>query len=524
MIDVAYESPLLQKCINLDWLSVYCIEPKGCIMDANYYEKLGWTVERQPYGTTIYAEKFKLMNDKHVFLEIERNPYSLKKNGGIFEDGACHIRLSNRTCYQYNAIHQLQDFIYKYRYEYKGISRIDICCDFVTFDNGMKPQKFANEYMADKFWKVHQSALFAHTYDGDDSHRLTELGAFGKETKKGRMWNSLKWGSPKSPISTKLYNKTLELNKNSGKFYIKDAWVQSGLVELQKVTYQYHYDKTGVDEVRSKYVCVVPGTAVKEEIPIEDAQQVEVWRVEFSMLAEGRHWIDLERGKRIDLDLCAFDNIQNRAYTFYTCAEWLFCFVRAKWLENKSGQIVKERSNRCKKLQLFNTKWLHHSYKPQRQVETTDATRTERLIMNRLLKRAQDENLSDEMRKAALMVANDINHEHSDWYIPDSDNPFIRTSLDEIRKRREAEERAVMPDSAKPEDWMLTQDDSDSLATLNKNANRWKAHQQKKIQTEKQKILMCYEILKKQVDAYKRLLDRDSDLPNYIENILETPF
>ena len=71
---------------------------------------------------------------------------------------------------------------------------------------------------------------------------------------------------------------------------------------------------------------------------------------------------------------------------------------------------------------------------------------------------------------------------------------------------------------------MLTQDDSDSLATLNKNANRWKAHKQKKIQTEKQKILMCYEILKKQVDAYKRLLDRDSDLPNYIENILETPF
>lgn len=523
--DINLDDMLVQKCVNLDWLSVYCIEPKGVVMDATYYENIGWTVERQPYGTTIYAEKFKLMNGKHVFLEIERNPYSLKKNGGIFEDGACHIRLSNRTCYQYNAIRQLQDFIYKYKYEYKGISRIDICCDFVNFDNGMKPQKLANEYMADRFWKVHQSSLFAHTYDGDDSDRMKmELGAFGKETKKGRMWNSLKWGSQKSAISTKLYNKTLELANNTGKFYIKDAWVQSGLCELQKVTYQYHCTKDGTDEIRSKYVCVKPGTAKPEAIPIEEAQIVDVWRVEFSISSEGRHWVDLERGKRINLDLCAFDNLQNRAYTFYCCAEWLFCFVRAKWNENKKGQVVKERTNRCKKLQLFNTKWLHHSYKPQRQVETTDATRTDRLIMNRLLKRAEDKNLSETARKACLMVAEDINHEHSDWYIPDPDNQFVKTSLNEIRMRRQAEEERISMDSAKPEDWMMKQDDSDSLKTLNHNANRWKAHRQKQIQAEKQRLSMYCDILRKQVERYKELLDGKSDLPGYIENILGTPF
>lgn len=28
------------KCINLDWLSVYCLEPKGVVMDAAYFKAL----------------------------------------------------------------------------------------------------------------------------------------------------------------------------------------------------------------------------------------------------------------------------------------------------------------------------------------------------------------------------------------------------------------------------------------------------------------------------------------------------
>lgn len=514
-----------EKCINLDWLSVYCIEPKGIVMDANYFEKLGWTVERQPYGTNIYAEKFKLMNGKHVFLEIERSPYSLKKNGGIFEDKACHIRLSNRTCYQYNAIQMLQDFILKYNYEYKGISRIDICCDFTKFDNGMSPQKLADEYMSDKFWKVHQSTIYAHTMDGDDSSRMqTQLGAFGKETKKGRTWNSLKWGSTRSPISTKLYDKTLELSQNTGKYYIKEAWVKSGIVELQKVTYVYKNPKTKKEEIRSKHVCVEPGTKVNQEIPIEEAKIVKVWRVEFSITTEGRHWVDIDRGKRINLDLCAFDNVQNRAYTFYTCAEWLFCFVRAQWLKKDNGDIVKQRTNRCKKLQLFNTKFLRHNYKPQRHTDSEDASRTEKLIMTRLLRKAEDENLSDEMRKACVKVAYEINKEHKDWYIPDPENHFVRKAINEIAMDRKSEEDKVLPDSATSESWIMTQDDSSTLDKLNHNASRWRKHQQQTIQAERRRVMMYYDILRRQIEKFKRLTNNLGNLPDGVEEILGTPF
>ena len=513
------------KFINLDWLSVYCIEPKGEVMDANYYKELGWKVEIQPYGTTIYAEKFKLMNGKHVYLEIERNPYSLRKNGGIFEEGACHIRLSNRTCYQYDAISQLRDFIAKYNYQYKGISRIDICCDFIKFDNGMKPQKLANDYMAEKAWKVHQSSIYAHTYEGDDSSKMkTELGAFGKETKRGRMWNSLKWGSNRSPISTKLYNKTLELANNTGKYYIKDAWVKAGIIDLQKVTYQYHDQKTGKDEIRSKHVCVAPGTSVPEAMPIEDVEIVDVWRVEFSITTEGRSWVDIERGKRIKLDLCAFDNKENQTYTFFTCAEWLFCFVKAEYYTGKNGKEQKQRTNRCHHFQLFNTKFLRHTYKPQRLTENEDASRTEKLIMNRLMKKAESEELSEDMRRACVLVAQEINAEHKDWYLPDSNNPYIKTAIEDIAKRKKQSEEAIAQSSASAEDWILKQDDGDSLKTLNRNSNRWRKHQQLVIQNERKRVIACYNILKNMVERYKRLVDRGDSLPPYIENILGTPF
>lgn len=435
-------TPNKVKCINLDWLSVYCLEPKGCAMNAAYFKALGWTVEEREYGTPQYREKFTLMNGRHPFLEIERNPYSLKQNGGIFEPESCHIRLANRTLYQPQPVQQLTNFIVKYGYEYKGISRVDVCCDLTIFDNGMKPQDLANKYMKDKIWKVHQSHMAPNTDDGDDTWRIkVHLGAHGKETKTGRTWNSLKWGSPKSALSTKLYNKTYELETNTGKFYIKDTWVKAGLCDLQKVTYEYKNPKTREIEIRSKQVCVVPGTAVDREIPIEGAKKIDVWRVEFSMNSEGRKWIDLGDNHVVDLSLNAFDNLDSLAATFFTCSEWLFCFIYAKWI-TKGPTRMKERTNRCKKLQLFNTKFLHSHFKPQRQAETEDPSRTEKIMMYRLINKSKDDKLSDEYREACRQVALEISKEHGDWWVPDEmyNGRMVNHSLERQRVKEYKED------------------------------------------------------------------------------------
>lgn len=516
-------SPNKVKCINLDWLSVYCLEPKGVVMNAAYYKNLGWSVEEREYGTPQYREKFTLMNGRHPFLEIERNPYSLKQNGGIFEPESCHIRLANRTLYQPNPVQQLTNFIIKYGYEYKGISRVDVCCDLTIFDNGMKPQDLANKYMKDKIWKVHQSKIDAHSSDGDDTWRIPiHLGAHGRETKTGRTWNSLKWGSPKSALSTKLYNKTLELETNTGKFYIKDTWVKAGLCDLQKVRYEYRNPKTKEIEIRTKQICVVPGTAVNQEIPIEGAKKIDVWRVEFSMNSEGRKWIDLGDNHIVDLSLNAFDNLDSLAATFFTCSEWLFCFIYAKWITQGSTRM-KERTNRCKKLQLFNTKFLHSHYKPQRQTEMEDPSRTEKIMMYRLIAKSKDQNLSEAYREACHQVARNLSKEHGEWWLPDAEDYGKLTCRDIEQKRRE-EYKEDHPHSVEEfRKWAERQSEITENFSKN-NIHRYVAIRNKVNDEIKKQIQKYEDEIEKLNSRIERNQIRTNKDVNELHNIFRDPF
>ena len=90
------------KLVNLDWLEVYCLEPAGlAIPDAAFFVAQGFEVKAREYGTPQYREMFTIFDGDHFpMYEIRRNPYSIKANGGIFNARACHIRLSNRQCYQ----------------------------------------------------------------------------------------------------------------------------------------------------------------------------------------------------------------------------------------------------------------------------------------------------------------------------------------------------------------------------------------------------------------------------------------
>lgn len=516
-------SPNKVKCINLDWLSVYCLEPKGVVMNAAYYKKLGWSVEEREYGTPQYREKFTLMNGRHPFLDIERNPYSLKQNGGIFEPESCHIRLANRTLYQPNPVQQLTNFIIKYGYEYKGISRVDVCCDLTIFDNGMKPQDLANKYIKDKIWKVHQSHIAPNTDDGDDTWRIPiHLGAHGKETKTGRTWNSLKWGSPKSALSTKLYNKTLELETNTGKFYIKDTWVKAGLCDLQKVRYEYRNPKTKEIEIRSKQISVVPGTAINQEIPIEEAKKIDVWRVEFSMNSEGRKWIDLGDNHIVDLSLNAFDNLDSLAATFFTCSEWLFCFIYAKWI-TKGATRWKERTNRCKKLQLFNTKFLHSHYKPQRQTEMEDPSRTEKIMMYRLIQKSKDKNLSEAYREACHQVALNLSKEHGEWWLPDAED-YGKLTCKDIEQKRRKEYREDHPHSVEEfRKWAERQ--SEITESFSKNNIDRYVSIRNKVNDEIKKQIQRYEneIEKLNSRIERNQIRTDKDV-NELHNIFGDPF
>lgn len=421
------------KSVNLDWLEVYCIEDG--IKDANYYKNIGWQVNVREYGTPLMKQMFTLMNEHgKPFLEIRRDPYSLKENGGIFEKGSCHIRLSNRTLYTYNPIQQLQNFLVKYNYQLKGITRIDIACDQLVFDNNMNPETLIADYMAGSILKNRNSRINVH----------------GTEQADGRSWNSIKWGAASSPLSTKIYDKTLELKEASDKLYIKDMWVKDGLCDLQKVVYDYKDKKTGIEEKRSKMVVVKAGTKTEEERTLDEVEQVKIWRVEFSIKSEARNWITIDKQHVLSIGLTKFQTKERCLLMFLLLSKWCMNFVKAEYNEN--GKPI--RKDRCTPIILYSEKNLERTFKPHRVTEKEDPTRTQKIIYNRLIRMSNDDayKLPSNIKDMCLQLANYLTLTHGNYYMTDEQMKRAK----ELQQQIEAETQAelVAMDTFECMDWV----------------------------------------------------------------------
>lgn len=307
----------MRRCVNLDWLELHAYEPLMGTLDANYFESKGYQVERREYGTRVYREMFTLL-DEHGYgmIEIRRNPCS-QGTLGIHQHNECHIRLTNRTCYWDNAANMLNEFIKKHQYYNVRISRVDICMDFKTFDKGDDPAAFIRRYFKHKYAKINQGRIHSH----------------GEDTWSGQEWNSLSWGSKTSPVSTKMYDKTMELYNAKldtyKKPYIRQAWLLCGLID-------------DIDR------CTLHG------------EQQRIWRVEFSLTSAVRNWVPIE----LDGKTHNYQSLQNTLEVYSSRDNILVMFAslaqhyfRFKYYEDG------KRKDRCRDKILFVWKDIETTYK-----------------------------------------------------------------------------------------------------------------------------------------------------------------
>lgn len=291
------------RCINIDWLEVYCLENNDLYpMDADFFRRGLYQVIERDYGTKVWGQMFTIYGDDgERLVEVRRAPKSTAENGGtgILDPRACHVRLCNRTCYFSNCVDWFRSFLYASGYEVMRISRIDIALDFERFDTGDYPAKFLRRYMEGKYSKINQ----------------TEISPHGKDSWNGREWNSISWGSRTSCISTKFYNKTLELQQKSDKPYIRQSWAAAGLVDDWHTLIKH--DKFGV------------------------AYTPEIWRVEFSIKSGTRNWFVIEdqAGKRVRKrsirnTLAMYDTPQKLIDMFFSLAEHYFHFKVVEYIND----------------------------------------------------------------------------------------------------------------------------------------------------------------------------------------------
>lgn len=376
------------RCVNLDWLEVHCREPLNVPRDILYYENHGYNVRDRGYGTRVYRQMFTILapNDEPL-LEIRRDPAS-QGFSGIHDANECHLRLCNRTCYFDNAAAFFRSFLEKNGYSDVRISRVDICLDFVMFDKGDEPQAFVRRYFKHKYAKINQGRISSH----------------GEDTWSGQEWNSLAWGSKSSAVTTKLYNKTLELYDQKldryAKPYIREAWFRCGLIDdIQRVT---------------KY-----------------GESVNVWRVEFSLRSAVKNWVpinldgDDKKYQSLRNTLDVYDSRDKLLVMFASLAQHYFRFKKYE---------PSKRKDRCKDKVLFDFSGSQVVYKigkPDTALGsgTSFASRYNRLLLK--IREFQQTHFGAELHKACEVLIDAITEEN---YKSDLACPWSHEELEFLKK------------------------------------------------------------------------------------------
>ena len=339
----------MKTCCNLDWLELSCEETNPTT--AKVINNGGYAVKVRDFGTRVFSEMFFVLNsDGNEMFEIRRNPYSKISQGGVIKDNLCHIRVTNWKLYDVRLFEDLRNFILKFGYTVKSIYRCDICLDIQEFKSGMKPETFIKKYMHWEIGKMNQPKCTVHWIDGAENRNV----------------NSLKWGSETSMITTKMYNKSMELRQVKDKPYITEQWERCG------------YDKTK-----------------------------DVYRIEISISSDARHLVHLDTGLIKTLSLETIDNRDKIYYTFLDYCSHYFDFYYRD--ENK-------RKSRCKHLALFKGYNIGDNCKVVRITNTKIITRTDRIIIKRLSDLCQRENMTLQNKKDIVatikILIKDVNYEN----------------------------------------------------------------------------------------------------------------
>ncbi len=250
------------RCVNLDWLEVSAEESNmryPC--DAEYFRSQGFIVHERDYGTRVWGQVFTIEDEHgHDWIEVRRNPPSGASEFQGLNERSCRLRVVNAQLYVKGCVQRFRDFLATNDYIFKRIFRIDIAYDFEYFDSHDLPARFARRYLECKYRKINQC----------------KMNGFANDTWTSFEWESLSWGSPHSMVSTKLYNKTKEIETVSKhKVYIPYAWFLCGLID----------DPINHNKLDSH----------------DNIYKPEIWRLEFSMKSQADRWLVIEdqSGKRV---------------------------------------------------------------------------------------------------------------------------------------------------------------------------------------------------------------------------------
>lgn len=284
--------------VSIDWLQAYC---HGCIVEAGEYPSSIGTITAvlEDGGTANFLRRMTLSCRGVEIATLLQSPkYS------IFDRRMTELKLHNRVLYTSVPVKILLDICKALKLEYKGISRIDLCCDCNTLSGGRSVEELISS--------------FVHLRAGEVGHIIRKGSArynlHGNNHRKAAIRHeSIKFGSVTSSCVPYIYNKSLELISVKDKPWIREAWKHAGLVHI--------IDKEGLQRLSSKELA-----AKLDDEGVSEFIRSGVWRFEISIKGRGKDLLNVQDGELFKLSLDSISTASKIEELFMTYAAKYFCF------------------------------------------------------------------------------------------------------------------------------------------------------------------------------------------------------
>lgn len=207
--------------VSIDWLSIYC----DCSAMAPCQD---YIFDKEPYGTSVFADMYTIYLYGEEIAVLTCNPRSsaMKKGTGV-------LKILNPILYQQGLREIVYDLMYTCNIQFLNISRIDLCADFNHFNGYPQMQKFFQDFLLLKLWKI-GAAKYKMCANKATEFDCDYFKLIGLQSSR-HTYQYLRFGSKVSKVSAYLYNKTQEFRDVKRKNYIAEAWAANDIDEKQEV-------------------------------------------------------------------------------------------------------------------------------------------------------------------------------------------------------------------------------------------------------------------------------------------------
>lgn len=273
---------------------------------------------------------------------------------------SAQVKVENSRLYYAGWAEALLALIRALNWTVQRVNRIDVCCDFNTFANGRSPMKFCQDYLS-KPTKGRPSFIrhSSNKVRAVATRRLTQVA-----------YETLSWGTRDSAVQVNLYNKSLELTEKTDKPWIRQRWVENGLL----------HDPAGKMSGKPSHV----------------------WRLEFSLNPSA---VCLRAKKANDVSEFNINHVCTPAALIETFNVLLPAYFSFHFLTKEDSNAAGKRVRDLPLVELFKYDDAV-LYRPMGVRYFHKSTRTDRLLLKRLHAVIDDDALSSDEKQAFAVVVN----------------------------------------------------------------------------------------------------------------------